>query len=207
MADSTITVQGVVLRDNWPGVPITPPVAYSDMSAASVGHNLANPMWRLGQKWKVYNSDDSVDGTTGFNVGWSTFIYLKGADDIATAPAATATSIVVIDNTIAAANAADKWFTVTGASANTTHDSDGFLGVALSTMTNSYYGWYWCGGVCPIGFVPLFTTASTLATDDSVVANCEVGSYTTAALTIGLRANPTDSSYAGVGFALYADGA
>ena len=207
MADSTITVQGVVLRDNWPGVPITPPVAYSDMSAASVGHNLANPMWRLGQKWKVYNSDDSVNGTTGFNVGWSTFIYLKCADDIASAVAAVATSIVVIDNTIAAANAADKWFTVTSDTDQTTHESDGFMAVALSTMTNSYYGWFWCGGVCPIGFVPLFTTASTLITDDSVVANCELGNVAAATTAVALRANPAASSNAGVGFALYADGA
>ena len=117
MADSTITVQGVVLRDNWPGVPITPPTNYADMTAASVGHNVANPMWRLGQKWKVYCSGKGIAGTTGYNLGWSTFIYLQGASDIATAPAATATSIVCIDNTIAAANAANKHFIVTGATA------------------------------------------------------------------------------------------
>lgn len=206
MADSTITVQGVVLRDNWPGVPITPPVAYSDMSAASVGHNLANPMWRLGQKWKVYCSGTGISGTTGYNLGWSTFIYLQNEPTITTAVAAVATSIVVIDDTIAAVNAATKHFIVTGDTDRTTHENAGFMAVALSTMTNSYYAWYWCGGVCPIEYVPEFSTASTLITDDSVVASCELGTVAAATTAVGLRANPTASTSAGVGYALYADG-
>ena len=206
MADDTITARGVLLRDNWPGVGITPPVAYSDMTAASVAHNQENPTWRLGQKWTVYCSGTGLNTTASHNVGWSTFIYLKGAADIATAPAATAGSIVVIDGTIGAGEAADKWFTVTGASANTTHDSDGFMACAISTMTNSYYGWYWCEGVCPVEYVPGFTTATTLVTKGDVVANCELGTVASTALGIALRANPTASQNAGVGVALYADG-
>ncbi len=208
MADSTITTQGIVLRDNWPGVGIVPPVTHTDMTAAAVGHNLANPAWRLGQKWKVYCSGDGIDGDTGYNVGWSTFIYLKGAADIATAVAATAGSIVCIDGTITVTggDAADKWLTVVADADRTTHESDGFIAVALSTMTNSYYGWYWCGGVCPIEYVPGFATTTTLVTDDSVVANCELGTTDAATNAVALRANPTDSQKAGVGVALYADG-
>jgi hypothetical protein len=206
MADSTITLQGVVLRDNWPGVPITPPVAYSDMAAASVGHSLANPMWRLGQKWKVYCNGDGISGTTGYNLGWSTFIYLQCESTITSPVAAVATSIVVINGTIAAANAATKHLIVTSDTDRTTHENAGFMAVALSTMVNSYYAWFWCGGVAPIQYVPLFTTASTLITDDSVVANCELGTVAAATTAVALRANPTGSQVAGVGYALYADG-
>jgi len=206
MADSTITVQGVLLRDNWPGVPIAPPVDYSDMTAAGVGHNKAAAAWRLGQKWKVYCGGDARYHELGYFKGWSTFIYLKNAADIESAVAGTTGSIVVVDGTMAAAQAADVHYIVTADSADTTHDSGGLMAVALSAMTNSYYAWYWCGGVCPIEYVPGFTTATTLVTDDSLVANCAMGTYAATSLDIALRAIPATTTNPVVGVALYADG-
>jgi len=206
MGDSTITVQGVVLAEHWPGVPIDPPVSHTDMTTAAVGHNIANPMFRLGQKWKVYCSGDEAYAGVGYNLGWSTFIYLKCEAGIETAIAAIATSICVVDDTMAAGDAATKLYTKTADSANTTHDALGLIGVALSTMTNDYYGWFWCGGVCPIEYVPLFTTASTLVTDDSVLAGSELAVKAATSTGIALEAQDSDATEVPVGYSLYADG-
>ena len=205
MADKTITVQGVILRDNWPGTPITPPVDYSDMTAASVGHNLVAPMWPIGTKWEVYCKGDPTYGGVGYNVGWSTFIYLKGADNIATAVAGAVTVLVVPDETIAAGDGGEILYTVVGDSAETTHETMGLVAMCISTPTNSYYGWYWCGGVCPIEYVPGLTTSSTLVTDDSVVASCELGTKASTATGIALYAQAAAAQTPACGFALYAD--
>ena len=206
MADATITVQGVILKDNWPGAtPIRPPVDYSDMTAASVGHNLVAPLWDLGTKWEVYCKGDSTYGGVGYNLGWSRFIYLKAAADMATAVAGAVSVLVVPDGTLAAGMAGDGFYTVVGSSARTTHEEMSVVAMCISTPTNSYYGWYWCGGVCPVEYVPGLTTASTLVTDDSLVASCELSTVASTATGIALRAQPADAQAAGCGFALYAD--
>jgi len=205
MADKTITVQGVILYDRWPGTPIDPPLTYSDMTAATVGHNLAAPMWPVGTKWEIYCKGDPADQGVGYNLGWSTFIYLKGAADFSTAVAAAVTVLCVPDETIAAADASTILYTMVCDSDSTTHETMGPVAMCLSAMTNNYYGWFWCGGVCPVEYVPGLTTASTLVTDDSVVASCELSTTASAATGIALRAQPAAAQTPSCGYALYAD--
>jgi len=205
MADSTITLQGVILKDNWPGAPVSPPVAnYQDMTAAAVGHNLAAPLFPVGTKWQVYNSGRPTDLGVKFNVGFSTFVYLKGAADIATAVAAVTTVICVPDDTLAAGNPAEKMYTVVADSDLTTHEGSGMVAVALSTMTNSYYGWFWCGGVAPTQYVAGFTVTATLVTDDSLTASCDIMTVASVATGIALKIATAGSPSCGI--ALYVDG-
>ena len=206
MADSTLTVQGIVLYEHtWPGTPVTPPVDYSDMTAAAVGHNLAAALWPLGTKWQVYCHGNAASVGVGYNVGWSTFTYLLGADNIASAVAGVVTVIGVPDNTLAAGDIPSKYYTIVCDSDQTTHEGSGRVAVCLSTMTNSYYGWFWTGGICPIEYVPGMTTASTLVTDDSVTAGCEVITVASAATGIALKI--ATAGIPACGYALYADGA
>ena len=72
-------------------------------------------------------------------------------------------------------------------------------------MTNSYYGWFWTGGICPIEYVPGMSTASTVVTDDSVTAGCEV--ITVASGATGIALKIATAGIPACGYALYADGA
>ena len=206
MADNTITVQGIILQDNWPGVPEKPKLDYSDMTSANVGHNVAVPQFRVGTKWEVYCKGDPAYVGVGYNIGFSTFIYLRAAADMATAIAGAITVLVVVDETFAADDPAELLYTVVGDSDRTTHETMGLVAMCTSTPTNSYYGWYWCGGVCPIEYVPGLTTASTLVTDDSVVASCQLMTVASTATGIALAAQAAAGRTPSCGFALYADG-
>lgn len=207
MADKTTTVQNIILQDNWPGTPIDPPVDYTEMTSAAVGHNVATNMWPLGTKWEVYCSGDPTSLGVGYHVGWARFIYLKAADDIETAVLGAVTVLAVPDGTLAAGMAHDRLYTVVCDSAETTHETMGLVAMCISTLTNSYYGWYWCGGVCPIEYISGMTKASTIATDSTVAASCQLSTVATAATGIGLRAQPAASQVPSCGFAFYDDAA
>jgi len=204
MAD-TLTVQGLILHDNWPGTPTPPPFPVVNMEAAAIGHNIVAPMWKLGTKWELYCKGDAASVGVAYNIGWSTFIYLKAAPDIETATAGAATVLCVPDATLGAGAAANLLYVVVADISNTTHENSGLVVMCLSAPTNSYYGWYWCGGVCPVEYCPSLTTASTVITDGSVVASCEVSTIIDSD-TVGLRAQATNSQTPGVGYALYVDG-
>jgi len=212
MADATITVQGIILKDNWPAVNCVtePDVAnIADMTSTLVGHNQGTAKYQLGTKWQLYNRGDAVSIGVGYHRGWSRFIYLKAEPTATTAIACTTLMLVVPDSTMVAGMAHDALYTVTADSDRTTHDTHGVVAVALSTMTNSYYGWYWCGGVCPVEFVPGFLTASLLQTDDtpySASTVTEITTFATAATEIGLRAQPTGAVNMGCGEAVYVKG-
>lgn len=205
MADQTITIQGVILQDNWPGTARTPPMPVTNMTCAAVGHNIIYPMWRLGTKWQLYCTGDTATLGVGYNVGWSTFVYLQGAADIASAVAAVRFTNCVVDGTIAEDDSAVKMYVVVGDSDLTTHETMGLIAVSLSTVTNSYYGWYWCGGVAPLEYVDAGAKTDTLATDDSVVASGQLGTLASAATGIALTLQAAASQVPSCGFSLYAD--
>jgi len=209
MADSTITVQGVILYDRWPGKAVAPPVDVYDMTCPAVGHNQATAMWPLGTKWQLYCSGDAVSVGVAYWEGWSTFVYLKCADDIETDIEGVVAFLAVPDGTLAAGMAHDRLYTVVCDTAETTHETMGLVGMCLGTMTNDYYGWFWCGGVAPIEYVPGLLAASVIQTDDSLYSAStvtEIGTVATAATEIGLRAQPTAAQVMSCGEALYVDG-
>jgi hypothetical protein len=211
MADASIIVQGIVLYDNWPGRAQAPPKGLGnieDMTCAAVGHNQATAMWPLGTKWQLYCKGDAVSVGVSFWLGWSSFVYLKCADDIETAVLGAVTVLAVPDGTLAAGMAHDRLYTVTTDSDSTTHETMGLVAMCLGTMTNSYYGWFWCGGVAPIEYVPGLLAASTVVTDDSLYSAAtvtEIGTVASAATGIGFRAQPTASQVPACGEALWAD--
>lgn len=119
------------LIDNWPGEVTNGPNP-SDWSTYS-----ATEDYPLGTKRAIY--DDT-------NNGWATLIYLKYTTGAGTVALATVGSPCAIDTTAMATGG--QWCHVT----NDGSDAQlvGPIAIALGTLTNAYYGWFWCGGVCPV---------------------------------------------------------
>jgi hypothetical protein len=164
MADSTILAKYIVLQDTVQGEvnPNNPQPVGGFIG--SEHHNVVAAKYDVGSKIQVY--DETAKGN-------SVFVYLK-------------------NGTAAATIAAGSVMIPAGATQNTgyltyiyTNDpDDGVLGgncaIALSAMTDAYYGWFWCGGVAPIGITNSgIVAATTLATDDSVA----IGALSTKDLT------------------------
>lgn len=165
MADSTILAKYIVLQDTIQGS-VNPnlPQPVGGFTG-SEHHNVATEKYPVGTKIQVY--DETAKG-------YSTFVYLKNG---------TASSLAI---------AAGQVMIPAGATQNsayatyiyTNDPDDGVLGgncaVALSAMTDDYYGWFWCDGVAPIGITNSgIISTTTLATDDSVA----IGSLSTIDLT------------------------
>lgn len=213
MADSTITVQGVILYDRWPGrfCVTTPDVDnINDMTSTLVGHNQENAKYSLGTKWQLYCHGAAADVGIKYWRGWSTFIYLRAESTATTAIALSAAFMVAPSGTMAAGMADDALYTVTADSDRTTHETMGLTAMCLSTMTNSYYGWFWCGGVCPIEYIPDMDGDSVIQCINDIYSSLTVNALMTVATTateIGLGAAAAAGQTQICGEALYAQGA
>jgi len=211
MADSTITTQGVILYDRWPGFATAPPIDnIQDMTSSVVGHNQATPKYNVGTKWVLYNDTKASDVGVKCWRGWSTFVYLKSAADISTAIAGSVNFFCVPDDTIVPTSENDALYTVVADTDRTTHETLGLVACAISTMTDGYFGWFWCGGVAPLQYVPGMLVASVFQTDDSLYSPSTVTALTPVATTateIGLMAAATGGQTQIIGEAVYADGA
>ena len=145
MATSVLDTELLILIDNWPTFKVleTPPAG----GFTGATNNAAAAAYPVGTKCTVQQTSGA--GETGIPHGSSTFIYLMCDSNVATAPVLAVLGVCaplaqsengpgltnyVVDN-------------VTG------NEATGMIGVALATMTNSYYGWFWCGGVAPVGHV------------------------------------------------------
>jgi hypothetical protein len=117
------------LLDNFPGLPTNGPNPddWTSYTAAKA--------FRVGEKRAIY--DDT-------NNGWAILVYLQYQKG--TAAAATVKSVCGLCT--ASVATAGAWANVT----NTTDEcmNTGPICVALGTCTDAYYGWFWCGGVCPV---------------------------------------------------------
>jgi len=135
---------------------------------------------------------------------WGTCIYLKysvGAETLA------AGSLCGIDS--ANAPATYGYHSVTGdvSTFGASGRSGGLYAVALSAMTTTYWGWFWCGGV-----VPDFYTSSSakigdtdFLTDGNIVAGAAVAPHLSTDATMILAIDTTaTASNPPMGFA-YAD--
>ena len=195
MANSTIDDQKIALIDNWPGEPNHNLGIPTGGFTGSGHHNVAAAIYPIGTKIQAYDSTSN---------GYATFIYLQyiigssstlGAKD----PVAMDTSE---QSTVATTS---TWYKVT---------SDGGealilgpLAFAISTLTTTYYGWFWCGGVCPVALVS--GLGGTYVTDGTIAAGkAFTGGNSTADGNISLIVAPdVSNSTAGVasGYALITD--
>jgi len=147
---AAVACTSVKLYDNFPGVAKAEekPV---DGFTGSYHHNQAYERYRAGEKICVY--DD-------ISKGWATFVYLKLVDQLATSYVLAAGNLVGV-------------YTTTPLYYEVSNDQSGVYmnqgAVALSAMTTTYWGWFWCGGVCPQSHVTALATA-TIPTDGNIAA-------------------------------------
>ena len=136
------------LIDNFPGEPTNGPNP-SSWTTYTLACNFP-----LGTKRLVY--DDT-------NHGWATLIYLrfqKGSAAVATVKSACGLYITDVAT-------AGAWHNVTN-TADSTTSLIGPICIALGTCVDAYYGWFWCGGVCPVDTIA--TLDGVHSTDGSVAA-------------------------------------
>jgi len=117
------------LIDCWPGVPTNGPNP-ADWTTID-----ATELWQLGTKRLVY--DDT-------NNGWATLMYLKF--EAGTDSACAIKSLCAQDKTEAALAAGYCVVGDVGDECN----QNGPLAIALASMTDATFGWFWVGGVCPV---------------------------------------------------------
>jgi len=190
MADKTLDSDYLILRDNWPGVPIPYYGLPNSDFANTTDHNVAAATYNVGDKICVYNT-----GVTAGKAGWATFIYLQYEGT--GAPTLAAKQVVVPDADTSAyvvTNDPDSALIVTGSY---------LAAVAISVMTDAYYGFFWCGGVCPEEFV------AGLGGNYNTESNVAIGPVVAHDLTadeIGFGPVGADTE-AIIGFALHADAA
>jgi hypothetical protein len=166
MADSTIKAIYLVLTDTVRGYTSPDQSIPLDGFAGADHHNVAAAKYPLGTKKYVYIPSLKQ---------WSGLTYLQTSAASGTAIAA---GMVMIPDDVT--NNASYYPT------KFTNDPDeGLLGgpmaVAISAMTDDYYGWFWTDGCAPVGHGSM-TATTTVATDDSV-AITTASSFSTCDLT------------------------
>ncbi len=154
MADSTIDSELIQLYDVWPG-PVEPASGVPGHGLLDKRYqNVAAPYVPIGTKIQLQNLD-----ATG-QPGPTILLYLQvGTQDTGTAIAA---------KMVCVPDSATLWYQLT-------NDGDSLIKIptklgciALSAITNAYYGWFWAGGVAPETFVPAM--GGNYVTDGLVVA-------------------------------------
>ena len=202
MANSTIVGKYIILRDNWPDISMGADIMPYDATdpAAGADHNQsATATWDLGSKFRYLQTASATTAP-----GVVTFIYLKVGTqnpDVAMALTAGADLACCIPETPTGLN--ETLYTVTNDGDETTSELTGYFAVALGAMTDTYCGWFWCGGPAPISIYSAFTTA-TFVTDTSVVAG-EIVCIDTNDTNSPLGIKVAEASYVAVGVALAAD--
>lgn len=208
MADAAWTTESLILYDNWPGVAVPPPFAVTDMTSAGVGHNMVHPRWDIGTKWELYCYGDQVSLGATYRQGFSTFIYLRAGPDAAAAVASIRTMFCVPDETFAAQDKDDLLYVMASDDDVTTHEYSGLVAVCLSTVTNDYYAWYWCGGVYPVEYIASGVVGDTVITDSLInTAGVEIQTLFNEDGDTGIKAalHATGSQTPGIGIALITD--
>jgi len=191
MADSTLKASELVLNDLWPGQ-VNPHLTLIDNVTNGAHHNVQYATHPVGTKASIYCK---AENGTYSRRGFATFIYLQASVNPNAAMAA---------GQVCVPQSAVNWFGVT-------NDPDDALSVpgmpvvvALSAMTTGYYGWFWCGGVCPVEAVPALDSATAFATDGDVAPG-PVTARDLEADAIGFGSlDGTDPKEVAVGFALAA---
>lgn len=140
MADSTLDSELFVLEDHWPGVGRQTTFGQIPKGGftGNTHHNVATPAYPVGEKLCVENMNQT--GTVVGKAGFSTFIYLQvGTQDATT----------IIAKHICVLDSATLWYQLTNDPDSCIAVSSSLMAIAISPITNAFWGWFWCGGVCP----------------------------------------------------------
>lgn len=170
MTRSNIDAGYIILNDNWPndidGISREIPL---DGFLGAIHHNVVAPCYKIGEKRQPYDERSR---------GYTTFVYSQLGAQLAT-------SYVVAKGSLVALHLASPqtWYAMSNIGTVATDPYPlnavypNLAAVCISAMTTAYYGWFWCGGVCPKSYVPGMDTAD-IPTDTSVVAGGCVAVYT-----------------------------
>jgi hypothetical protein len=154
MTNSTIDNSKIILFDKFPGVPSTVRGLPVDGFTGADHHNVLTPYYPIGTKIQVYDVT---------NKGYATMIYLQYIAGTKAATLALAAGQFccppIAANASSGQAAVNVYYKVTDDASEAL--VQGPIAVALSAMTTTYYGWFWCGGVCPISFVTALDTTFT----------------------------------------------
>ena len=135
-AAGTIDSELIFLMNKWGVAPVP---AHQDKIPDGDGtwsgansQNVVAPAYPVGTVIQCYN-----DGGVAGQNGPYEMIYLRAEEAIAAV------------KYICVPAATDDHFSVTDNIANALDATNAQVGIAVDAMTSQYYGWFWCGGVCP----------------------------------------------------------
>lgn len=148
MADSTIASDKFYLVEGRFGAADQKLGVPKDGFVGSEHHNVSPAAYPVRTVIRVYcdgTAQDATNGEAGGEAGYAEFTYLL-AQNADTAIAAK--TCCVMEST-------GDWSSVTndagGCVISTGEAPMGCIGIG--TMTDQYYGWFWTGGVAPLGYV------------------------------------------------------
>jgi len=145
--DSTIDSSFIYLQEGRFGAPDLRLGVPKDGFLGTEHHNVSAAKYPARTVVRVYcdGTAQNTDGEAGGELGYAEFTYLKAAAD----------NISCAAKTMCLQESLGDWTTVSPDASTVLHKTGrGLMGaVAISAVTNSYYGWFWTGGVVPIGYV------------------------------------------------------
>ena len=186
MADGTLDSELIVLQNNW-GMAPTVNGSLNCPQGGLIGsnhHNVAAPTYQVGTVIQVYNN-----GSAG-KVGMAELIYLQVGTQNADSVIAAKTAVVPDSATV--------WYQITNDPDSCIKLPSGLGAFGLSAITDAYYGWFWCGGICPEAFVS--GLAGNFATEGNVIAG-HITYHDLAADTVGIGPYATTEGFAGFALA------
>jgi len=191
MATKTVSAASVVLKNNWGGlhrVGWVPPEGFAVATAGQV--------YQKGMVVSVYNHKTKN--------GWSDLAYLY-LDSDATYTAALVNMICCLDGTAVAPTTITNDLTrAAGAGYNS-----GKIAVTMAaSVTDTYWSWYWVGGVYPVDYCAIATlvttTAALTAGDALIMVDAGEAGATYGEIGIGAKAATTIPNSCGYTFAVSA---
>jgi hypothetical protein len=161
MADSSLSIYKVILYDKWPGVADPRRGEPTDGFCGATHHNVTETVgnaagYHVGDKIEVYHPGATASSVAGL----STFIYLKLEYQDLTNVLAAAQMVALHSDAVP--------YDVTNDTATLLATTKGPIAIALSAMTTDNVGWFWCGGVAPVDFVPALAVTALLYTVNNV---------------------------------------
>lgn len=162
MADTHIHPTQVCLVDNFPGVPEAKTLPRASIILSGAGQNAAAAAHPLGSKIQVRQS-----GTYG-PAGLSTLMYGKLEEDDATNKVVAAGIVCTVSGETRV-----EPHLLSSDEADIGTYASGMVAVAISAMTENYFGWFWIGGVAPADQVVAFRSDTTdLPCLDEITIGC-----------------------------------
>jgi hypothetical protein len=153
MADKTIDSNLISLINRWGVAPQANFDIPKDGFAGDELHNVATD--RRGVGTCVQVKHPGVAGVAGY----SQFMYFQWVANV---------DVAITAKIICVPDSATLPFVVTNDPDHCVNANTGRCAVAISSMTTTYYGWGWVGGVCPEDLVA--TLCDDFPTDSTVVA-------------------------------------